>query len=417
MTNEKSTIIHYQFNTLKHIVILYSISAFLAASLFIFLKLTGFFPEIKWMSLNIFSVLMLIEIITFKLLYDQTTKENDHSFQTFQALKIIVLLFSYANYLYIGLMVPSREIWCSVFYFIIVGALLLDTKLNIAYILLGVLSQVIIFLLNPSSLPDGGHIIRELILRAVVIGLISFGIFIFTYFSSRILKTVEINEGSLKEHNEKNNILFEKVSEYVQSLLISSENLAAIANEESASVEEIADTSKEAAADSDRMLKGIEENNRSLNNLLNTYESIADKIKDTENKSAELIELSNNNGNSLNKTLNIIVDIKKAIENTLDATYILEDKSGQIDNVLEIIRQISNQTNLLSLNASIEAARAGEQGKGFAVVADEIRKLAEDTNNSLTQVASITQEFKERVNQVKSLMAQNTEKVSHVIHC
>lgn len=413
MPNEKKTIIQYQFKTLKFVLIIYSISAFLAASLFIFLKLAGFYEEIQWSSLGILAALMAAELITFKVMYDQTAKDREHITKAFQALKIIILLFSYVNYVYIGLLVPSKEIWACVFYFIILGALFLDNKLNLAFILMGTLSQVVIFLFNKSTLPSGDHLIREMILRIVVISLISFGILLFTYFSSSILKTVEDNEEILRNHNEKNLILFQKVSEYAQSLLVSSENLEEIATEESASVEEIAVTSKDAVKDSDQMLNGIKANSQSLSKLLTTYSSIADKVKDTEYKSTKLIELSNNNESALSETLSIIIDIKGDIENTLEATHILEEKSGQIDNILDIIKQISEQTNLLSLNASIEAARAGEQGKGFAVVADEIRKLAEDTNKSLSEVASITQEFKSRVLQVKTLMAENTEKVSN----
>lgn len=413
MGNEKRTIIQYQFKTLKFVLIIYSISALLAASLFIFLKLIGFYDEISWTTLGIFAALMGVELITFKIMYHQAIKDREHITKVFLALKFITLFYAYANYLYIGLMVPSKEIWASVFYFIILGALFLDNKLNIIFTAISIICQAVIFVLNPATLPAGEYFIREMILRGVVICLLSFGISIFTYFSSNILISIEESEEELLRHNEKNHLLIEKVSEYTRSLLASSENLSDIATEESASVEEIAGTSESAVKDSDRMLNGIEENNRSLTGLLNTYETIADKVKDTENKSNQLIELSGNNESALNEILNIIINVKGDIENTLEATHVLEEKSGQIDNIIAIIRQISVQTNLLSLNASIEAARAGEQGKGFAVVAGEIRKLAEDTNNSLSEVAAITQEFKDRVDQVKSLMEENTEKVGH----
>lgn len=255
--------------------------------------------------------------------------------------------------------------------------------------------------------------IREVIIRIVVISLMSFGIYIFTYFASSLLRTIESNEDELKRNNEHIVNVFNKVSEYAGSLLSSSANLSQIAVEENSSIEEIASTSQGAAKDADMMLRGIEENNRILSQLLNTNESITVKAKDTEHESSNLIELSNHNEDALNEALLTITGIKEGIGNTLDATNILEEKSKQIDEVLLIIRQISEQTNLLALNASIEAARAGKLGKGFAVVADEIRKLAVNTHKSLNEVTSITQEFKRRVSQVECLMIENTEKVSH----
>ena len=413
MKNERSTIIKYQFDTLKFVLIIYSISAGLAGTLFVFLKLIGLLEEIAWSSLITLAILMVIELITFKVMYDRTTRDTQHITGSFQALKGIILVFSYLNYLYMGLMIPSKELWACVFYFIILAALFLDNRLNIAFVILGLVSQVIIFAFNPASMPEAEHMVRELILRAVVITLISIGITLLTFFSSRILKTIEMNEDELKKHNEDNFILFGKVEEYAQSLLISSESLSEIATEESVSIEEIASTSQEASKEADAMLHYIDNNNIRLHKLLNTNQTIAGKVKDTEYKSGRLTEISNRNESSLKEALTIITDIKGDIENTLEATYVLEEKSDQIDAMFDIIRQISDQTNLLALNASIEAARAGAGGKGFAVVADEIRKLADNTNKSLNDVASITQDFKKRVNEVKDLMSVNTQKVTH----
>ncbi|MDF2486665.1 MAG: methyl-accepting transducer [Herbinix sp.] len=413
MQNERSSIIKYQFETLKFVLIIYSISAVLAGTLFVFLKFIGLLGEVKWSSLLVLAALMVIELITFKVMYNMTTRDTLHITGSFQALKIIILVFSYVNYLYMGLMIPSKELWACVFYFMILAALFLDNKLNLAFVVLGLISQIIIFVFNSSTLPVDNNFIRELILRFVVISLISFGITLLTFFSSRILKTIELNEDELKKHYEDNLLLFKKVEEYSQSLLVSSESLSEIATEESISIEEIASTSQEASKEADTMLHYIDDNNNSLHKLLSTNQTIAGKVKDTEYKSEKLTEASNRNESSLKEALTIITDIKGDIENTLAATYVLEEKSDQIDEMFDIIRQISDQTNLLALNASIEAARAGAGGKGFAVVADEIRKLADNTNKSLNDVASITQDFKKRVNEVKDLMSVNTRKVTH----
>jgi methyl-accepting chemotaxis protein len=413
MSKDGDTIIQYQLKTLKFVLIIYSISAFLATSLFVFLKLVGFYHEIQRASLVILSAIVVVELTTFKLMYNVVIKDSKLNVKAFIALKTIILLFSYINYLVICFIVPSKELWICVFYFIILGTLFLDIKMNTASILLGIISQVILFVFNPLTLPGKEFFIREIILRVVVISLISTGIYIFTYFASSLLKMVEGHQDELRKNNEHITNLFCKVSDYAQSLLASSENLSEIATEESVSIEEIASTSQEATQDSDMMLKDINENNKSIKQLLNTNESITAKVKDTEQESTKLIEMSNQNEDALNETLTIINGIKEGIDNTLTATNILEEKSRQIDEVLQIIRRISAQTNLLALNASIEAARAGEQGKGFAVVANEIRSLAENTHKSLNDVASITQEFKERVSQVEDLMIENTNKVSH----
>ena len=101
-----------------------------------------------------------------------------------------------------------------------------------------------------------------------------------------------------------------------------------------------------------------------------------------------------NEGNeSIQKVIQQMDKIHRSVDDTATVIQKLEERSKEIGQIIEVITDISDQTNLLSLNAAIEAARANEHGKGFAVVANEVKKLAEQSKESADQIASLIQEI------------------------
>ena len=101
--------------------------------------------------------------------------------------------------------------------------------------------------------------------------------------------------------------------------------------------------------------------------------------------------------------------LSQQVDRTVEVLQKLKTDSGNIGVVLDVIRSIAEQTNLLALNAAIEAARAGEQGRGFAVVADEVRTLAQRTQQSTREIQEMIQRLQTGVGEVASTMEQGQQ--------
>ncbi|WAJ37580.1 methyl-accepting chemotaxis protein [Pseudomonas sp. GOM7] len=126
-------------------------------------------------------------------------------------------------------------------------------------------------------------------------------------------------------------------------------------------------------------------------------QQMAELAKSAVHEASHSSELTNQGANAVTQSNQAIERLVSDIELALNRSADLEQSSAAITSVLEVIRTIAEQTNLLALNAAIEAARAGEQGRGFAVVADEVRTLATRTQDSTREIETMIERLKASV--------------------
>ena len=141
-----------------------------------------------------------------------------------------------------------------------------------------------------------------------------------------------------------------------------------------------------------------------MNEMLATTQEVANSAQLAADSAADANHRAQHGRQAVEETISSILLLGKELSHTVSLATELEQDSQQIGSILDVIRGIAEQTNLLALNAAIEAARAGEQGRGFAVVADEVRTLATRTQKSTDEIQQMIAKLQKGTNAVANSM-------------
>ncbi|MDE5414776.1 methyl-accepting chemotaxis protein [Alkalihalobacterium chitinilyticum] len=215
---------------------------------------------------------------------------------------------------------------------------------------------------------------------------------------------------------------FNKMASEFQEIILSnkeiSEQIAASSEELTASIDQTTEAVKQVATVIEEVANGAETQVSSATESALASEEMAEGIQKIAEASGTVSDLSTKTTEkakagsiAVNESVNQFNIIKDFVGNVSQVINDLSNHSKEIGNITNLINGVAEQTNLLALNAAIEAARAGEHGKGFAVVANEVRKLAEETKNSTSQISKIILQVQDLTSHAVEVMEEGTSQV------
>ncbi|BCE03763.1 methyl-accepting chemotaxis protein [Marinicellulosiphila megalodicopiae] len=270
-------------------------------------------------------------------------------------------------------------------------------------------------------------IINKGIVISIVISFIFFIItaYIITHFVVNPIKASisdlsEVSKGKITEplDDERTDELgvlnhsINQVKDFMKSVM---ENLQHSSQQLSSSSHSLDKMSNQAVSISEGQKSRTEQVATAIQEMAHTAQDVANNASTTASETESTNKLATKGSTAMNNAIASIDTFVQEIKNATAVVKNLAENTNNVGAVLDVIKGIAEQTNLLALNAAIEAARAGEQGRGFAVVADEVRTLAQKTQQSTSEIQSILETVQNGANNAVTAMSTGQERSDDVV--